>query len=309
MQSAQGQTIGVASYTPYTGDQSSSNEILAIPVKGEIAGEPADPSTPDPTLAYGYTIADEVATASKDDSVKAIVLIIDSPGGAIYGARAIADAVAKYRSQTKRPVVAEVAGEADSGAYWVAASTDAIWADYGTDIGSIGVISGPYRNYANVTSITDPTDGQVVAGAITSLNITAGAGKSEGDPYRELTPQEQANIQDGVNNDYEVFANYVASRRHIDLATVTDKIGAYSYDPTSALSLKLIDKIAGRSETFDEAAHRAGLKLSDYKVVTIAPATSASSPSPNASPANAASAECGVAMRMAIAPGKGCYNK
>jgi protease-4 len=309
----QSQSSQELSYTSLFGNSSSNNKVLAVRVKGEIDSEPADASTADPTMAYGYNIAHQLEEAAGDDSVKAVVLVIDSPGGTVYGARAIADAVASYRSKTHRPVVAQVAGEADSGAYWVAASADTIWADYGTDVGSIGVISGPFRYYQNVTSLNDPQDGQVVAGNISSYNITAGAGKDEGDPYRQLTQAEKANIQAGVNNDYAAFVNFVSGRRHIDSAVIRDKIGAYSYDPTTALGLKLIDHIAGRVPTFDEAARRAGLASSDYEAVQATDDGSgdwaSASPSPDGTTSAGAAAQCQIAQRWAIAPGRGCYNK
>jgi len=293
-------------YTTVRGDDSSSNRILALSVKGDIDGEPADAANPDPGVAYGYTIADQLEKAAGDDGIKAVVLVVDSPGGTIYGARAIADAVDSYREKTKRPVITEVAGAADSGAYWAAASTDAIIADYGTDIGSIGVISGPFRTYTGVTSLNDPVDGQVTAANISSFNITAGAGKDEGDPYRKLTPEEQANIQRGVDNDYAAFVSFVATRRHIAADTIRGKIGAYSYDPTTALSLKLIDKIGGRDAAFGEAAMRAGIKGDDYQVVEPAEASATASPS---APAGQSAAACRLPNRVAAKQAPRCYNK
>ncbi len=304
VQSLQTQITGGGAYTTVRGDEYSLNRILAIPVKGQIDGEPADANNPDSGIAYGYAVADELAKAADDNSVKAVVLVIDSPGGTIYGARAIADGVEAYRKKTKHPVVTQVAGAADSGAYWAAVSTDEIVADYGTDVGSIGVISGPFRNYSDVTSVTDPVDGQVVAGSISSLNITAGAGKDEGDPFRKLTPEEQANIQLGVNNDYAAFVNYVAARRHISAETIRGKIGAYSYDPTTALTLKLIDKIGGRDVAFAEAASRAKLKADDYQVVAPSGGGAGASPSPGTS-----ASACHLKGRLAAAASLGCYNR
>ncbi len=295
---------GELPYTTVSGDNPD-NRVLAITVKGEIDGEPADPANPVPGVAYGYDIAAQLAKAAKDDSVKAVVLVVDSPGGTIYGARAIAEAVDKYRADTKRPIITQVAGAADSGAYWVAASTDAIWSDYGTDIGSIGVISGPFHYYDKVTSVNDPVDGQVTAGTISSYNITAGAGKDEGDPYRQLTPAERANVQKGVDNDYAAFVNFVAGRRKLAAPVIRTQIGAYSYDPVTALGLKLIDNIAGRNATFDEAARRAGLKLDDYEVVTVPPSGSAT-PTPGAGTSIGPGAAACRALRLAIKPGLIC---
>jgi protease-4 len=308
----QDQTAQSQSYNTLFGKSSSENKILALRVKGQIDNEPADPTAPDATLAYGYNIADQLGQAAEDDSIKAVVLVIDSPGGTMYGARAISDAVAAYKAKTHRPVIAQVAGLADSGAYWVAVSADAIWADYGTDIGSIGVISGPFRYYDKVTSLNDSQDGQVVAGNITSYNITAGTAKDEGDPYRQLTAAEKSNLQLGVNNDYAAFVDFVASRRHIEASVIREKIGAYSYDPTTALTLKLIDKIAGRMATFDEAARRAGLGNGDYQAVELASDssgdTSSGASASSDSSLTGASARCQV-QRLAVKTVGGCYNK
>src|SRR5882724_7095264 len=57
-------------YTTIRGDDGNSNRILALAVKGDIDGEPADAANPDPSVAYGYLIADQLAKAAKDDDIK-----------------------------------------------------------------------------------------------------------------------------------------------------------------------------------------------------------------------------------------------
>jgi protease IV len=111
-----------------------------------------------------------------DLSLHGVVLEINSPGGAICGARAIADDVSYYRSKAKKPIYAHVEGLA---AYWAASAADKVIADYGSDIGSIGVIMGPFKYYNTVVNEDSGLfDGGVITqNGIESVSITAGKPK------------------------------------------------------------------------------------------------------------------------------------
>ncbi len=91
--------------------------------------------------AGGDTIAAALRDAAADDDVKAVVLRVDSPGGAVTGSETIWREVCRVRSAGK-PVVASMGAVAASGGYYVAMAADVIVANPGTITGSIGVVTG-----------------------------------------------------------------------------------------------------------------------------------------------------------------------
>jgi protease IV len=254
------------------GDTSSPNQLLALKVQGTIVGDSASSeatSTADATVS-GYDIKRELYAAVDRPEIKGVLLEIDSPGGTIYGARAIADGVKYYQDKTKQPVYAHIEGTGASGAYWAAVSASKVIADYGSDIGSIGVIMGPFEYYDTVLSEGDGTDRVVTQNGIQSVEITAGRSKDLGNPFRKLTAQEQAELQQQVNNDYEKFVSYVSDRRHISADVIKNQHGAMTYDNQTAQAYKMIDATGSREDAFDQLAKAAGIKDGDYQVMDLA---------------------------------------
>lgn len=252
------------------GESNAQTTFLSIPVQGVILGDggssPLDIFSGGAT--YGYQIKDRLREAAKDSNLAGVILEVDSPGGTIYGAQAIADGVAYYRKIAKKPVYAHVAGMAASGGYWAAISADKVLADFGASIGSIGVISGPFTYYNQPTA----TDGGLLGGGVVTQKgieetyITAGVGKDMGNPFRRLTEDELRVLQAGVNNEYANFTKFVAARRGISEADVTSKVGAYLYDNKQAEDLKLIDGSMSRDDAYAALADAAKVK-GDYRVV------------------------------------------
>ncbi|HUS25900.1 MAG TPA: S49 family peptidase [Nevskiaceae bacterium] len=247
------------------GDDMSDNKLLSIKITGTIVGDLDDVEglANDEMATSGYDVKQQLRDAV-DSDFKGVILEINSPGGTIYGSHAIAEGVKYYREHAHQPVYAHVQGLAASGAYWAAASADRVVADYGSDVGSIGVIMGPFRYYDKVLS----DDGGVLTqNGIQSVNITAGKSKDLGDPYRRLTSAEVATLQQSVNNDYDLFVKHVSTQRHISEATIRNTIGALPYDNKTAQNYALIDHSGSREDVYQEVAKAAHLESEDYEVV------------------------------------------
>lgn len=249
------------------------NEFLSVKISGVIVGSNDSKDSfsgllGDHSQTYGYDVKDQLYAAADDDLIQGVILEIDSPGGTIYGAHAIADGVKYYRDKTHKPVYAHIEGTGASGAYWAAASADKIFADYGSATGSIGVIMGPFEYYDKVLG----TDGGLLGGGVVTQNgiqsiyLTAGTGKDIGNPYRKLTDAEIAALQKTVNNEYDGFVSFVSSRRNIPEPTIRGQIGAMIYDPKSAQELTLIDTIGSRQDAYDALANVAKHK-DDYTII------------------------------------------
>jgi protease-4 len=245
------------------GRQNSRHQFISIPVDGMIVGDGSDVGAPlgifNESLTYGYEIKRTLRELADDPSVEGVILEINSPGGTIYGAKAIADGVLQYKERTKKPVIAFVSGLAASGGYWSAISADEVIADAGTSVGSIGVISGPFQYYDTVIA----QDGGILSGGIVTQKgiettyVTAGRSKDFGNPYRKMTKEEIDSLQAMVNNEYETFVSYVSSRRNISPEVITNDLGAVLYDGKTALEKKMIDRIGSREEAYEELASRA----------------------------------------------------
>lgn len=251
------------------GPADASSTLLAVPVQGTILGSSADGS-PLGGAAYGYDIArtiDDLAPGDYDG----LVLEMNTPGGTIYGARAIADAVGRYQQRAKHPVVAFVRGLSASGGMYAMAGADEIIADHGSLVGSIGVVSGPFERYRDVTGIPGSllAPGVETDGGITPEYLSEGKGKDFGNPYRDMTAEERAVWQGGLAKEYAQFVDAVAEGRGIPAQTVRDDLGAYLYDGDTAVEKGLVDRVLGQEEAYREAAKKAGTDPEDTAVDRI----------------------------------------
>lgn len=254
-------------YSTIYGNSSAEQKLLSIPIRGPIEGSYADADYAtifaDPSIAYGYDLQQEIQDAADSGAYAGLILEINSPGGTIYGSKAIADAVEYFKKKTQKPVYASVQGMAASGAYWAASSADKIIADSGTGTGSIGVLYGPFVYYDKPTS-----DGFIITENGVEVNyITAGESKDVGNPFRRLTDQEKSVIQVGVNDAYDDFVAQVNKGRGIDSQVVRSQIGAHLYGEKQAIANKLVDGIGNPEFVYNELAKAAGIQGS-FKIVS-----------------------------------------
>lgn len=267
-------TVGDSVADFASGKEGSENILLSIKLSGFILGEEGEEGGFfDEDVTYGYELKRLLNDAAEDDRVKGVMLDIMSGGGTIYGSNAIFDGVGAYRDKSDgRPIISFVEGFAASGAYLSAVATDEIVADVGSDVGSIGVIYGPFEFFDKPTAF----DGGLLGGGIVTQNgiettyFTAGRGKDMGNPFRRLTPEEIRITQLGVDNNYELFVTHVSKRRNIPPETIKTQIGAHMYDNATAIELKLLDKTLNRNEANDRLADLAGVPGKNWAVYEVA---------------------------------------
>jgi len=253
-------------YSYSKGNPNSENKILVIKVEGTILTQrPSDSLSAllSTDVVYGYDIKQQFIDAAEDDTIKGVVLYVNSPGGTITGSKAIADGIAYYKEVTGKSVVGVGSGLVASGGYWAISTTDSIYLDPGSTIGSIGVIFGPITRYNNVISNNDvmTTDG------ITEEYITSGEGKDIGNPYRDLTSEERDILQKSVDNAYADFVTLVSTARGIPEDTIRNQIGAHIYDDKQALEFGLIDFVANIDDSIADFASVLNIS-EDYQIVT-----------------------------------------
>lgn len=261
-----------ALYEYHWGQETSTNQILSIPIYGPILDERPDLNSFDPFLSvfatYGTSIKEILFEAADNNEVVAVILEINSPGGTVTGSKAIADGVSYFKEVTGKPVYAHANGLMASGAYWAAANADQINAETGSLIGSIGVIGGQFVTYNNVVELNQGLFGQGVTttDGIDVTTITAGEGKDFGNPFRAPTEKELQIAQESAEDAYETFVNYVSTHRNLTASELTNNIGAYVYGEKQAWNLKLIDGIASREAVYIALAEQAGIG-NDFQIV------------------------------------------
>ncbi len=258
-------TPASAGYKTIWGPTTAKSVMRAVHISGAIMGSASDGVSLSGGT-YGYEVADMIDKLGKDDA-KGLVMIMNTPGGTIYGSKAIADAVARYKERTGHKVVAYVEAMSASGGMYAMAGADHIISDYGTLVGSIGVIAGPFERYKDVTGVDGGLLGSgVQAGSITSEYLSQGKGKDFGNPYRDMNAEERKVFTDGMAREYAAFVDHVAAGRKIPAATIRNELGAYIYDPATAKEKKLIDDVMGRDAAFRKAAELNGLDPAQTRI-------------------------------------------
>ena len=258
-----------STYQHIWGPTNASNTMLALNISGAIDG--AGNGTMFTTGTYGYEIAEQLDALEADD-YSGVLLLMDTPGGSIYGARAIAEAVIRYQERTGRKVVAYVQSMSASGGMYAMAPADLIISDYGTFVGSVGVIFGPFDRYREVTGLTGNilTSGVETEGGITREYLTRGTGKDFGNPFRDMTEEERAVYGQGMDVEYAQFVDFVAEHRGIPAERIRSELGAFMFDPQTATEKGLVDEVMGRPDAFRAAANLNEVDANDTKVVSPA---------------------------------------
>lgn len=179
-----------------------------------------------------YDMIDDVAD---DKNVKAVIVWLDTPGGAAVAGEEI---YLKLRELSKKkPVVAVMRSVAASAGYMIACGTDQIFARDGTITGSIGVII----EAAEVTELAQKV-------GVKPIIVKSNALKSTLSPFEKATPESLATVQALIDDFYNRFVDMVATSRKMPREQVVKLADGRVYSGREALNLKLIDAIGGEEE-------------------------------------------------------------
>lgn len=219
------------------------DRIAVIPVVGEIVDGVTDNGT-----AGGETIARHIFDAIADDSVKAIVLRVDSPGGSVLASERIRSALLQAKSQRRLPIVVSMANVAASGGYWVSTPADKILAEPDTITGSIGVFAVLPSFENALANIGVGADGI----ATTPLS-------GQPDVFGGVNEQFDALAQASVEDIYGRFTGLVAQSRRLPIARVNEIAEGRVWAGATARQLGLVDQFGGLEDAIGEAAKLARL--------------------------------------------------
>ena len=193
--------------------------------------------------------------AAEDDSIKAVVLRINSPGGSGAAAQAIYSEV--QRLSEKKPVVVSMADVAASGGYWIASGADVIMANPATITGSIGVIFETLTFYDFIEKY-----------GLGSETITSGEYKDTGSPLRPMRPDERVLLEEMLMDIYEQFVSDIAKARGMDEEAVKQLADGRVYTGAQALEVGLVDELGNFYDAVGKAGELGEIKgppkLKDY---------------------------------------------
>lgn len=182
----------------------------------------------------------------KEDSIKAIVMRIDSPGGGVGPSQEIFREIQKTIESKK--VIASMGAVAASGGYYIAAGTNGIVASPGSITGSIGVIMG----YANFEQILKKI-------GLVPVVIKSGEYKDTGSPAREMTGRERQLLQDFVDKIHGQFVKDVALGRNKDVVEVAKLADGRIFTGEEARELGLVDRLGNLEDAIEWAGRLGGI--------------------------------------------------
>lgn len=235
---------------------SSSNDIAIYYAEGTIV----DVSTQSPLNStqseiVGSKVVSDLDKLAKDESVKAVVLRINSGGGSAYASEQMWRAVQQLKA--KKPVVVSMSGMAASGGYYLSCGADYIVADKTTLTGSIGIF-GMVPDASELL-----TDKLGLHFDVVKTNVASDFGAMG----RGFNAAESAAMQNYVNRGYRLFLKRVADGRKMTPEQVDKIAQGRVWTGNQALKIKLVDKLGTLNDAVAEAAKRA--KLQDYAICTF----------------------------------------
>jgi protease-4 len=187
-----------------------------------------------------------VAKVADDDRAKALLVLIDSPGGSVAGGQALHNAIARVAA--KKPVVVVMGGTAASAGYMIAAPATRIFAQESTLTGSIGVLLE-----------TGDISGLLKSIGVSADPIVSGPLKDQPSFVKPLSPQGREVLQGLVMDMYDQFVGMVAEGRHMDPGRVRELADGRPYTGRQALKLGLVDAIGGERDARQWLAQAKGI--------------------------------------------------
>jgi protease-4 len=229
--------------------------VAVVYVDGPIVIGGGAPSPFGGATARAVAIRRALDEAARDDSIKAVVLRVDSPGGSAVASEIILDATRRVKA--KKPFVVSMGDVAGSGGYYVACGADTIFADESTITGSIGVVSGKFAT-------NDMWKKVGVTFHAYQRGKNAGVLASD----HTFTPEERKRMQAWMDEIYDVFKGHVVAIRGKKLKKPIDELaGGRVYTGKQALELGLVDRIGTLRDALDFVAAQAKVKDYDVRVV------------------------------------------
>jgi protease-4 len=192
------------------------------------------------------TYLDSITAIKNDSQIKALVLRIESPGGAVGPSQELYSELKQLRKEM--PVVASIGNVGASGGYYIACAAEKIYANPGSITGSIGVVA-QFVSYE-----------KLLAWAMVDVEvIKSGEFKDIGSPFREMTGADRQYIQELIDNVYTQFKDAVGESRGLDAAQMDKVAEGKIYTGAQAKELGLIDELGTINDAVAYVSESAGI--------------------------------------------------
>jgi len=225
------------------------DKIAVVVARGAITGGDQPPGT-----VGGDSTSKLLRRARYDDHVKAVVLLVDSPGGGVFPSELIRREVQNVRDAGK-PVVVSMSGVAASGGYWISMNANQIWASPTTITGSIGIF-GLYPSFAgSIHKLGMNVDGVGTTPLAGAQNL-----------LRPIDENLAGILHHVINNGYQEFITKVAQARGMTPEAVDAIAQGRVWSGRKALDLGLVDHLGNFDDAVTAAAGLAGLEKDSYRL-------------------------------------------
>jgi protease-4 len=223
--------ISIALIEVETGISDGTCNVAVLPIEGEIW--PFYGMSYTPLIVTPEMVETSMDTIEEDDTIKAVLIEINSPGGLPVASERIAERL----RNSSLPTVGLIGDIGASGGYMVAAATDHLIASPMSTVGSIGVTMSYVENSAQ-----NEEDG------LTYVELNTGKFKDSGSPDKPLSEEERELFQRDLDDLYETFITMVSEYRNIPLDKVRELADGSTLNGTRAKDLGLVDEVGGRAE-------------------------------------------------------------
>lgn len=193
----------------------------------------------DYTIYFSESLTRQFKQYREDNSIKAIILRVNSPGGGTAASHEMYEEIKKTRDSGK-PVIVSVSSLAASGAYYASCGANMIVANPSSLVGSIGVII----QYISVKDLADKL-------GIKDVTIKTGDLKDTGNPFRDVNEKDLNYLRDVINDSYELFLEIVSKERKISMDSLRNIASGRVFTGRQGLKLGLVDTLG----TFDDAVN------------------------------------------------------
>jgi protease-4 len=237
------------------------SRIAVIYAVGVIASGKSGYDPVNGAVTGSETLVEQIRRARGDDSIKAIVLRIDSPGGSSIASDVIwRELMVTRDQQPPRPLVASMSDLAASGGYYIAMPGQVIVAQPATLTGSIGIYSGKIV-----------TGGTMKKLGVTAEEVKSGRNADINSPFKPFSPEQRAKLQDHLQGFYEQFVERAAQSRH----TTPERIDAVAqgrvWTGQQAREVGLVDVLGGLDTAVTIAKQRAKIPADEDVDLVIYP--------------------------------------
>ncbi|MHC0037356.1 signal peptide peptidase SppA [Pseudoneobacillus sp. C159] len=230
-------------------------KVAVLEVDGVIQDTGGDVSSIFASPGYSHrTFLEKLKHVKEDDTVKGIILRVNSPGGGVVESAEIHNKIVEIQKEAKKPVYISMGSIAASGGYYISAPAQKIFASPETLTGSLGVIMQGI-NY----------EGLAEKYGVDFVTIKSGPYKDIMSPTRQMTKEETKILQTMINNSYEGFVKVISEGRNIAPDKVKQIADGRIYDGRQAKELNLIDDFGYFDDVIETM--KKDLKITDAEVV------------------------------------------